>query len=116
MVRLCSGVLTRKATRPAGLPRWKRAFSQIAPGAVLVLYTDGVTEAQDEQAAVYGEERLLACVRAHLGQPAEGIRDAILADVAEFVGDAPQADDITLAIVVRNRTAGRATRQPPAPI
>ena len=81
---------------------WEKGVTLLAPGDVLVLYTDGVTEAQNAQDALYGEERLLKCVQANLGRPAADIQDAVIADVYEFVRDAPQYDDITLAIVVRD--------------
>ena len=81
---------------------WEREAVQLAPGDALVLYTDGITEAQNEQSMFYGEDRLLESARASLGCPAEGIRDAIMADVHRFVGSAPQFDDIALAVVVRD--------------
>ena len=84
---------------------WGRAVAQLAPGDVLVLYTDGVTEARNEQRAFFGEDRLLESVRVNLGQSARDIQHAILRDVDEFVGDAPQFDDIALAVVVRDSTA-----------
>jgi sigma-B regulation protein RsbU (phosphoserine phosphatase) len=84
---------------------WEQAVVQLAPGEVLVLYTDGITEARDAQGACSGADRLLASVRANLGRPAESIQQAVMADVHEFVGDGPQSDDIALAIIVRNPTA-----------
>ena len=81
---------------------WEREVVQLAPGDALVLYTDGITEAQNEQSMFYGEDRLLESARASLGRPAESIRDAIVADVHRFVGNAPQFDDIALAVVVRD--------------
>jgi serine phosphatase RsbU (regulator of sigma subunit) len=84
---------------------WEREAVQLAPGDALVLYTDGITEAQNEQGVFYGEDRLLESARASLGCPAQGIRDAIVADVHSFVGNAPQFDDIALAVVVRGSPA-----------
>jgi serine phosphatase RsbU (regulator of sigma subunit) len=46
-------------------------------------------------------DRLRESLIANRGQPAETIRDAILGTVDEFVGDAPQSDDIGLAVVAR---------------
>lgn len=47
---------------------------------------------------------MLESVQAHLGHPARVIQDAIMADLRQFVGDAPnvQRDDIAVAVVVRN--------------
>jgi sigma-B regulation protein RsbU (phosphoserine phosphatase) len=81
---------------------WQHESVQLAPGDVLVLYTDGVTEAQNVKRAMFGDERLLDCVRSHPGRRADELRDAILHSVGEFVGTAPQVDDITLAVVMRN--------------
>ena len=85
--------------------RWEQESVQIAPGDVLILYTDGVTEACNAQGAFLGKERLLESVRAALGCSAQGIQDALLADIREFVNDAPQSDDIALAVIVRDSSA-----------
>jgi hypothetical protein len=45
-------------------------------------------------------------VRAALGRSAQGIQDALLADIGEFVNDAPQSDDIALAVIVRDSSSG----------
>ena len=84
---------------------WEQEVVQLVPGDVLVLYTDGVTEARNVQGAFFGEERLLGSLQANLGRPAQDIRDVVLMDVDEFVGDALQFDDIALAVVVRDSTA-----------
>jgi len=89
---------------------WKRGQAQLGPGDVLVLYTDGITEAQDEQRDFYGEERLLHVVSAYLASPglrgpsAKELKRCILADVHQFVGAAPQFDDIALAVIAREST------------
>jgi sigma-B regulation protein RsbU (phosphoserine phosphatase) len=80
---------------------WAQTAVEIMPGDVLVLYTDGVTEAQDEAADFFGEERLKAVARANLGRSAEIIESKMIAAVYDFVGDEPQFDDITLMIVFR---------------
>jgi len=80
---------------------WEQATAHIEPGDVLALYSDGVTEAQNERGAFFGEERLLKVAGANLGHPALDILNAVLAEVRGFAGDAPQSDDITLMIVAR---------------
>jgi serine phosphatase RsbU (regulator of sigma subunit) len=87
-----------------GHENWGQKVVQLAPGDALVLYTDGVTDAQNEQGAFFDEDRLLECVQANLGRSAWDIHDAVMADVREFVGDAPQYDDIALMVVVRDLT------------
>jgi sigma-B regulation protein RsbU (phosphoserine phosphatase) len=81
---------------------WQAQAIQLAPGDVLVLYTDGVTEARNSQRAFFGEDRLLESVRANVGRPARDIQEAILKAVDEFIGDGIRSDDITLAVVARD--------------
>jgi serine phosphatase RsbU (regulator of sigma subunit)/DNA-binding NarL/FixJ family response regulator len=80
---------------------WEQGVVQLNPGDVLVLYTDGVTEAEDGKGSFFSQERLLEIAQANLRRSAQDIQDALIAEVREFVGDAPQFDDITLMIVVR---------------
>jgi sigma-B regulation protein RsbU (phosphoserine phosphatase) len=68
----------------------------------LVLYTDGVTEAQNAQGEFFGLERLLQLARANLGRTAADVKETILADVEGFTGSAPPLDDIALLVVVRD--------------
>jgi serine phosphatase RsbU (regulator of sigma subunit) len=85
---------------------WEQGTAELAPGDVLVLYTDGVTDAQDARGAFFGAERLMASVRANVGRSAEDIQSAIAADIDDFVGDAAQRDDIALVVVVREMISG----------
>jgi serine phosphatase RsbU (regulator of sigma subunit) len=81
---------------------WHQEVAQLSPGDVLVLYTDGIPEAQDRREAFFGQERLLETARANLGRPAQDLHDALIREVCKFVGDAPQFDDITLMVVARD--------------
>jgi len=81
---------------------WKKETIRLAPGDVLVLYTDGVTDAESGQGSFFGRERLLEIAQANLGRSAQDIQDALIAGVHQFMGDAPQFDDITLVIAVRD--------------
>ncbi len=65
----------------------------------LVIYSDGVTEAQDINNELFGEERLLAVLRQHAQSRAEVISNDVIAAVNDFVGGAPQADDLTLLVI-----------------
>jgi sigma-B regulation protein RsbU (phosphoserine phosphatase) len=80
---------------------WEQRTAQLAPGDVLVLYSDGITEAQDDQEEFFEEERLLEVGQASFGRSAQEVQDTILAEVDRFVGDAPQVDDITLMVLAR---------------
>ena len=75
----------------------------LGPGDSLVLYTDGVTEAVNEAEDHYDEERLEATLH-HLATAgttvtAERIVGGVMADVEQFAGCAPQADDITMLVL-----------------
>jgi len=68
-------------------------------GDILVLYTDGVTEAFNEQEELFGEERLLDVVKANSHLNAQGLLDKIVGAVMTFAGKAEQSDDVTLVIL-----------------
>jgi sigma-B regulation protein RsbU (phosphoserine phosphatase) len=70
----------------------------------IVLYTDGVTEAQNQAEDRYGVDRLLRMVsNAWEHHSAEHIQQAIVADLREYMTGQPVADDITLLIIKRNK-------------
>ena len=76
--------------------RYKRQTLKLNPGDTIFLYTDGVTEATDANETLFGEERLLQTLRdAGNREPAE-ICPFVKSKIDEFVGDAPQFDDITM--------------------
>jgi sigma-B regulation protein RsbU (phosphoserine phosphatase) len=85
---------------------WSQCTTHIAKGDMLVLYTDGITEAQNDQDEFFGTKRLLSVVQAELGHSAQDVHNAVLAEVGAFVGDTPQFDDITLLVAVRQQGAG----------
>jgi len=66
---------------------------------VLVLYTDGVTEAFNARHEMFGEERLVEAIRAHGTASAQELVQALAATVATFAGEAPQSDDITILVM-----------------
>jgi sigma-B regulation protein RsbU (phosphoserine phosphatase) len=74
---------------------------ELAHNDLLVLYTDGVTEAMDEVHQLFGEERLRAAVAANATGSAQQVLDAIVAAVRTFTGGIPQSDDITLSVLKR---------------
>jgi sigma-B regulation protein RsbU (phosphoserine phosphatase) len=72
---------------------------KLSPGHMLVLYTDGVTEAFNTNHEMFGEERLVEVARAHQTASAQELVEAIEAKVATFAGEAPQSDDLTLLVM-----------------
>ena len=73
--------------------------AQVYPGDLIVTTSDGVTEARDPLGGLFGDARLLALLEACSGQTADEVVRKILASIREFVGTAPQSDDITVTIV-----------------
>jgi sigma-B regulation protein RsbU (phosphoserine phosphatase) len=78
---------------------------QLHEGDLLCLYSDGVTEAQDLSENEFSLERLTECLRANRDCPSTAIVDAVFYAIDEFVGSAPQFDDITLMVVKRGAKA-----------
>lgn len=75
---------------------------QLAPGDLVALYSDGVTEANDPQENEYSIERLIDFLRGQRTASAEEIVRATYESVDAFADTAPQYDDITMMIVRRN--------------
>ena len=69
------------------------------PGDVVVVFSDGVTEALDEAGAEFTDERLQATVMAHRGQPPRAWLDTIVAEVRAFCGRATPSDDLTMMVI-----------------
>jgi serine phosphatase RsbU (regulator of sigma subunit) len=78
---------------------WECAVEEVSlrPGDVLLIYTDGITEAPNLAGEEFGESRLVEILRAHPQLPVQALLSLILAAVQEFSG-ASQADDLTLLI------------------
>ncbi|MFO8130449.1 MAG: SpoIIE family protein phosphatase [Bacteroidales bacterium] len=68
-------------------------------GDLLVLYTDGVTEAMDINDALYGEERLVRFLKSKSFEGPEEVTLSLVEDVREFSGLAEQSDDITILAI-----------------
>ena len=71
----------------------------LASGDVLVLYTDGVNEAENGNFEQYGVERFCSIVRESCHLCAQGILDKILGDISQFCAGQAQFDDITMVVV-----------------
>ncbi len=83
---------------------YKQHTSKIVPGDVLVLYTDGVTEAlrevaKKEEEKHFEEARLIKVIKKNLDKSAREIQSAILKAISDFTAGAPQNDDITLVVI-----------------
>jgi sigma-B regulation protein RsbU (phosphoserine phosphatase) len=76
---------------------------EMKPGSVLLLYTDGVTEAENEAGEMFEEPKLQAYLRENITQTIDGIHKSLMNAIEEFQGDAQQADDITIIFLKRDR-------------
>lgn len=83
-----------------GMP-FKGGSVTLQPGDALVTFTDGVTEAENPDHALYGESRLEALLPTLRGKTSQQIVEAINQSVKDFTQDAPQSDDITTLVIRR---------------
>jgi serine phosphatase RsbU (regulator of sigma subunit) len=80
---------------------WTQKLVTLAPGDVLVLYTDGILEAQAASGEFFGADRLQTLVRGLVSRPAAAILAAILNEIQAFTANAPSQDDIALIVIRR---------------
>ena len=76
--------------------RYDMRTTVLEPGDIVVMYTDGVTEAMNAANEMFGDERLEQLIVSVRHLSAEQIQNRILEEVVTFTGDLPQSDDITL--------------------
>jgi len=87
---------------------WQQGIQEIPPGAMLLLYTDGVIDAQNPLGEFLGEEGMLNIIQTRIGQSAKSVQETLLATLGDFAGAEPQVDDITLMTLIRDKV-----QQPP---
>jgi serine phosphatase RsbU (regulator of sigma subunit) len=85
---------------------WETRTIHLEPGGALVLYTDGITEAQNKANEFYGIDRLVHSLKNQFSPSAEVYRNGILENVQTFTGTAPRLDDITLVVIARKDKEG----------
>jgi len=81
-----------------GMSYVEEAFT-LAPGDLLVVYTDGVVEARNARRELFGIDRVIEAVRGCEGGSALGVRERILGSLAAHTGALPPGDDVTLVVV-----------------
>lgn len=94
----------RHTGKPLGLFEeeiWEQKVVELGPGDLMVIYTDGITEAQNEESEFFDENRLVESVKNHLEFPAQNLVDALLMDVQSFMGEISQSDDIALGVLTQ---------------
>jgi len=81
---------------------------RVGEGDTILLYTDGVTEATDVDQALFAETRLVSVLEGATGLDAAGVIARVQGAVDDFVGEAPQFDDITMLACRFDRTSADA--------
>lgn len=79
-----------------GIPFRRNKFS-LQPGDRVYVYTDGVTEATNADDELFGNDRLVESLNRYKDEPIKNLLIGVKADIDEFVGDAPQFDDVTMS-------------------
>ncbi len=80
---------------------------QLHKGDILVVYSDGLTDAENQREEMFGEERLLALIRQEAPSGSDVLERKLLQAIEEFTQSMPQSDDITF-VVVECLAVGRA--------
>jgi serine phosphatase RsbU (regulator of sigma subunit) len=75
---------------------------QLAAGDILVAYSDGLTDAHNQQGEMFGEERLLKIVRREAASGSKALERKLLQAIEEFTQGTPQTDDITFLVVEKS--------------
>ena len=96
----CEYIKSRTGFVLAGMEgmRYRANEMVLQRGDRIFLYTDGVTEATNENEALYGEERLMSYVEKNKDAKAEALLTGLKEDIDVFAGSAPQFDDITMLV------------------
>ncbi len=83
--------------------KYRADFTIMRKGDILLLYTDGITEAPDEQRQLFGEQRLVNLLRLHKLKSPKEICQHILQEVQTYARNAEYSDDRTLVVIKRSR-------------
>jgi serine phosphatase RsbU (regulator of sigma subunit) len=78
---------------------------QLLPGDIIVLYTDGITEAENASGELYGLKGLTQVVKDNWQKSAEEIKQAVIDDLWQYIGDRNLLDDITLVVLKQKSMA-----------
>jgi sigma-B regulation protein RsbU (phosphoserine phosphatase) len=100
-LRIDSGAHFNKLVREVVTP--------LEPGDLVLLYTDGIIEAMNADGVPFGEERLVAVLEEYGDTAPAAIRARVLEEIRQFVGSAPQHDDMTLVLLKMDDLSGHAS-------
>jgi len=106
LVKAAGGAQLLRATGPpVGLLEeavYEAAEIKLSPGDILVLYTDGITEAENSEGEYFGDERLRAAVLSSSGRGCQELHESLDRAVTDFSQGAVQKDDMTMLVVEYN--------------
>jgi serine phosphatase RsbU (regulator of sigma subunit) len=89
----------------AEIEKWvASATISLQPGDCVILYTDGITEAENLEKKLYGVERLCDVVSRHWDKSAEEIKQAVIDDVLWYIGEQKFYDDLTLVVFKQKKS------------
>lgn len=78
---------------------FKATTFELVPGDGIILFTDGVTEAENPQKEMFGMDRLCRAAHRHWSAPAQAVKNGIVQDLRTFIGTQEIFDDITLMVI-----------------
>ncbi len=81
---------------------YEQIDKNIVPGEIIVIYSDGITEAMNEHEEEFGEEKLFSILQTHINLSSKDLVEKIVDDVQIHSSKVEQSDDITLMIIKRN--------------
>ncbi len=79
--------------------KYEQSELNLVDGDVVLFYTDGLSEAEDEQGEQYGEERILQVLKENRHLQPDGIQTKLIDDVQNFLGEVSPQDDLTLIVL-----------------
>ena len=107
-VSTSNGIPEHRGLGQTGMPlgifeeaSWEAETIDLNSGDMLILYTDGITEAQNQQEELFGDQRLLGAAQANIEASTETIQKSILTRIYQFSEESLQCDDVTLIVLKR---------------
>lgn len=107
LFRSATGKIEKLAPEAFALGMFESACFQsrefcLERGDLLIVYSDGLTDAEDPQEEMFGEERLLEIIQREAPAGSRAVEQTILKGIADFTQSTPQTDDITFVVVEKS--------------
>ena len=81
----------------------EKELARLDRGDTLVVYSDGLTDAENPNGEMFGEERLLEIIRQEAPSGSSAVEKKLLEAIEDFTQGIPQTDDITFVVVEKSR-------------